>query len=146
MQKNRLGQETPASSGAIGARDRLELPARSVEALANGPSEPSPHGVTLPHSRAADVEELANAGAPTCNAVAGSDPAYTLAGDLQDGQQGGPFFPLNNRRLNVKAEVAPTLTGQRAAALKRCKKRAHKKHWSHQRLRKCKKKAQLLPT
>jgi hypothetical protein len=84
-------------------------------------------------------------GAPTCNAVTGSDPAYTLAGDLQDGQQGGPFSPLNNRRLNVKAEVAPTVTGQRAAALKRCKKRAHKKHWSHKRLKKCKKNAQLLP-
>jgi hypothetical protein len=85
------------------------------------------------------------AGAPTCNAVVGSDPAYTLAGDLQDGQQGGPFSPLNNRLLNVKADVAPTVTGQRATALKRCKKRAHKKHWSHKRLKKCKKKAQLLP-
>jgi hypothetical protein len=36
-------------------------------------------------------------------------------------------------------------TGQRAAALKKCKKRAHKHHWSHKRLRKCKKKANLLP-
>jgi hypothetical protein len=86
----------------------------------------------------------AGAGAPTCVAVAGSDPAYFHIGDLQDGQQGGPFSLLNNRRLNVKAEVAPTVTGQRAAALKRCKKRAHKKHWSHKRLKKCKKKAQLL--
>jgi hypothetical protein len=85
------------------------------------------------------------AGSPTCNAVTGSDPAYTLGGDLQDGQQGGPFSTLDNRRLNVTAEVAPTTTGQRATALKSCKKRAHKKHWSHKRLKKCKNKAQLLP-
>jgi len=38
-----------------------------------------------------------------------------------------------------------TPTGQRAAALASCKKRAHKHNWSHQRLKKCKKKANLLP-
>jgi hypothetical protein len=36
-------------------------------------------------------------------------------------------------------------TGQRAAALRRCKKRAHKRDWSHKRLKKCKGKAKLLP-
>ena len=36
-------------------------------------------------------------------------------------------------------------TGQRAAALKKCKKKAKKKHWSKKRLKKCKKKARLLP-
>jgi hypothetical protein len=40
---------------------------------------------------------------------------------------------------------SPGPTGQRAAALKRCKKRAHKHHWSHKRLKKCKKNANLLP-
>jgi hypothetical protein len=39
----------------------------------------------------------------------------------------------------------PCPTGQRAAALRRCKKKAHKKHWSKKRLKKCKKKARLLP-
>jgi hypothetical protein len=36
-------------------------------------------------------------------------------------------------------------TGQRAAALAKCKKRALKHNWSHKRLKKCKKKANLLP-
>jgi hypothetical protein len=36
-------------------------------------------------------------------------------------------------------------TGQRAAALKKCKKTAKKKHWTKKRLKKCKKKAKLLP-
>ena len=35
-------------------------------------------------------------------------------------------------------------TGQRAAALKKCKKQAKKKDWTKKRLRKCKKKANLL--
>jgi hypothetical protein len=51
-----------------------------------------------------------------------------------------------------KTYVAPTSpptstapTGQRAAALAKCKKRAHKHRWSHKRLRKCKRQARLLP-
>jgi hypothetical protein len=36
-------------------------------------------------------------------------------------------------------------TGQRAAALASCRKRAHKHHWSHKRLKKCKKHANSLP-
>jgi hypothetical protein len=39
----------------------------------------------------------------------------------------------------------PGPTGQRAAALASCKRRAHKHDWSHKRLRKCKRKANLLP-
>jgi PKD repeat protein len=40
---------------------------------------------------------------------------------------------------------APTgATGQRAAALKSCKKRAKKHNWSHSRLKKCKQTANLL--
>jgi hypothetical protein len=38
-----------------------------------------------------------------------------------------------------------TATGERAAALNRCKKQARKHDWSHARLRKCKRKARLLP-
>ena len=41
--------------------------------------------------------------------------------------------------------TTPTPTGQRLAALASCKKRAHKHHWSHKRLKKCKRKANLLP-
>ena len=36
-------------------------------------------------------------------------------------------------------------TGRRAAALAGCKKRARKKQWSHKRLKKCRKRAKLLP-
>jgi hypothetical protein len=43
------------------------------------------------------------------------------------------------------AAPAAPVTGQRAAALKKCKKKAKKKHWSTKKLKKCKKKANLLP-
>ena len=36
-------------------------------------------------------------------------------------------------------------TGERASALKSCRKRAHKHNWSHKRVRRCKKNAKLLP-
>ena len=39
----------------------------------------------------------------------------------------------------------PTSTGQRAAALTRCKTKAKKKHWPKKKLKKCKKKAKKLP-
>ena len=40
---------------------------------------------------------------------------------------------------------APSNTGERAAALASCKKRAHRHDWSHKRLKKCKGNANLLP-
>ena len=39
----------------------------------------------------------------------------------------------------------PAPTGQRAAAIKKCKKKAKQKHWSKKKLNKCKKKAKKLP-
>jgi hypothetical protein len=55
-------------------------------------------------------------------------------------------------RVNVAATLVPPPvstptgpTGQRDAALKKCKKKAKKKHWTKKRLKKCKKKARLLP-
>jgi hypothetical protein len=41
--------------------------------------------------------------------------------------------------------AAAGLTGQRAAALNKCKSKSKKKHWSKRRLKKCKKKAKKLP-
>jgi hypothetical protein len=46
---------------------------------------------------------------------------------------------------DLSATVEPNPTGQRAAALAICRKRAMKHNWSHKRLRKCKRKARLLP-
>jgi hypothetical protein len=43
----------------------------------------------------------------------------------------------------VTVSVSPT--GERAAALKKCKKKARKKDWTKMKLKKCKKKARLLP-
>jgi hypothetical protein len=43
------------------------------------------------------------------------------------------------------ASMATAPTGLRAAALAKCKKRATKHNWSKERLKKCKKKANLLP-
>jgi len=39
----------------------------------------------------------------------------------------------------------PGTTGQRAAALKSCRKKAKQRHWSMKRLKKCKKKARVRP-
>ncbi len=39
----------------------------------------------------------------------------------------------------------PPTTGQRAAALKRCKKKAKKNHWTKKQRKKCRKKAKTLP-
>lgn len=65
---------------------------------------------------------------------------------------GGATPPTFNAAFSLSAGAAtatptppPSNTGQRAAALAKCKKRARKHHWSHKRLRKCKKKARLLP-
>ena len=77
----------------------------------------------------------------TCSEIIGSDPDYHFPDDLLDGQQGGPFTAINDRRLDITAEVAPTVTGQRAAALKKCKKRHSKRA-----RRKCRRKANLLPS
>jgi hypothetical protein len=41
------------------------------------------------------------------------------------------------------AQAGPT--GERAAALKKCKKRAKKKDWSKKQLNRCKRKARRLP-
>jgi hypothetical protein len=46
-------------------------------------------------------------------------------------------------RSTPSAATPPT--GQRAAGLATCKKRAKKHNWSKERLKKCKKNAKLLP-
>jgi hypothetical protein len=56
------------------------------------------------------------------------------------------LFKLSGTASAYPPPATPAaLTGQRAAALASCKKRAHKHHWSHNRLKKCKGKANLLP-
>jgi hypothetical protein len=82
-----------------------------------------------------------DSGFPTCSFVFTGDNAYQLTGNLQDGQQGGPFNVYANRRINVTAQFTAT-TGQRAAALKKCKKKI--RHNAKKR-RKCRKKANRLP-
>jgi hypothetical protein len=75
----------------------------------------------------------------------------------------GPWFEGNTLAdFEFKTYVAPppppppgtgggsggggtSATGQRAAELKKCKKKAKKQHWTKTRLKKCKKKAKLLP-
>ena len=56
---------------------------------------------------------------------------------------GAGFFNASTDAVSITSTPRPT--GQRAAALASCKKRAHKHHWSHKLLKKCKKKANLLP-
>ena len=49
------------------------------------------------------------------------------------------------RPPGICPEASAEPTGRRAAALKKCKKTAKKKDWTKKKLRKCKKKARLLP-
>jgi hypothetical protein len=58
-----------------------------------------------------------------------------------------PSGTTPDKALPVEVTVTATAqpTGQRAAALKKCKQKAKQKHWPKKRLRKCKKKARTLP-
>jgi hypothetical protein len=67
---------------------------------------------------------------------------YVQAGDVADGSS-GTFAPANDFSPNVTAEVS-FVTGQRAAALNKCRKK-HKKNHNKKKFKKCKKKANLLP-
>jgi hypothetical protein len=62
-----------------------------------------------------------------------------VAAPLPDGVLVGGGLGLSS------AEVFALATGKRAAGFKRCKKQAHRRHWSHKRLRKCRRKAIRLP-
>jgi hypothetical protein len=64
---------------------------------------------------------------------------------LADGSTAQQSFTFPNSELGFNADVETPSNTFRAPALKRCKKRAHKRHWSHKRLRRCRKKAKLLP-
>jgi hypothetical protein len=79
-----------------------------------------------------------------CDGCPGVGAFEFFAGPFTDGQTRAST-PTADELLTINAEVEPSPTGQRAAALKKCKTRAHKHHWSKKRLRKCKKKARLLP-
>jgi hypothetical protein len=75
-------------------------------------------------------------------AVAGDNSYLYHAGNLADGESGDfdRTLALPDRRLNVSAELSGIVTGERAAALKKCKK----KHSAKKR-KKCRKKAKSLP-
>ena len=57
----------------------------------------------------------------------------------------GTTPPLDTFRRDSVGVTITGATGQRAAALKKCKQKAKKKHWTKKRLKKCKRKARLLP-
>ena len=97
--------------------------------------------------------------APAGNAIA------FFNSDLSPGDPSATFTTQDQRLLDVSARLEPDAdndgfgdetqdcapndpdvhSGCRTAALKRCKRLAHKHNWSHKRLRKCKKNANLLP-
>jgi CSLREA domain-containing protein len=61
------------------------------------------------------------------------------------GTPGGTTSATLTGTATAPAPPATGPTGQRAAALKKCKKKAKKQHWTKTRLKKCKKKAKKLP-
>ena len=84
-----------------------------------------------------------------CDFVAPGEVSFYFAGSIADGSSRA-FHEFDGYLHNISAEVsangppASGLTGQRAAALKKCKKK-HKKNHNARQFRKCKKKANLLP-
>lgn len=97
-------------------------------------------------------------------APAGNEVSF-FAADLSPGDPTKTFTTVDQRLLDVSARLEPDAdndgygdetqdcapndpnvhTGCRTAALKRCKKLARKHNWSHKRLKKCRKRALLLP-
>lgn len=83
------------------------------------------------------------------NPYAGGN-GFAISNSPPSGSWDSPFFPQLD--FTFLTYVAPTPvapippdTGQRAAALTTCKRRAAKHHWSHKRLKGCKKDANRLP-
>ncbi len=76
------------------------------------------------------------------NPYAGGNGFYT-----NNSPPSGSWNSLTTLDFTFMTYVAPTPadTGQRAAALAICKRRAHKHHWPHKRLKGCKKDANRLP-
>ena len=61
------------------------------------------------------------------------------------GDETQDLCPTNASTQGPCPAAPASVTGQRAAALKKCKKKAKKKHWSKKRLKNCKKRARQLP-
>jgi hypothetical protein len=83
-------------------------------------------------ARPFDVPSIANA--------SGGDAADMGAVELQASD-----FPAPPGGGSPPLPPGASVTGQRAAALKKCKQRAKKKHWTKKRLKGCKQKARGLP-
>jgi hypothetical protein len=84
------------------------------------------------------------ASCPPASQVSFTAAAGTTYRILVDGLSGAE----GTIRLQIAASPAvpaTTATGQRAAALTKCKKLAKKKGWSKKRLKKCQRRARLLP-
>jgi predicted outer membrane repeat protein len=135
--------EDPAGSNLIGSDPQLgtlqdnggttptQKPALSSPVIDKGLSDSSVD--QRGSSRPFDVTSIANG--------PGGDASDIGAVELQASD-----FPAPPGGGSTQApEASVTVTGQRAAALKKCKQRAKKKHWAKKRLKKCKKKARGLP-
>jgi hypothetical protein len=134
--------EDPAGSNLIGSDPQLgtlednggttptQKPAASSPVIDQGLSDSSAD--QRGSSRPFDVASLPNG--------AGGDASDMGAVELQASD-----FPAPQGGGSGNAPPPASVTGQRAAALKKCKQRAKKKHWAKKRLKKCKKKARGLP-
>jgi hypothetical protein len=85
------------------------------------------------------------------NAIATKGHVVSVAASPQTGSL-DPMSAAAQLAVNAASVLGPKPpaaaippTGQRAAALNKCKSKSKKKHWSKRRLKKCKKKAKKLP-
>jgi hypothetical protein len=134
--------EDPAGSNLLGSDPQLgalqdnggptptQKPALTSPVIDKGLSDSSADQRGL--SRPFDVASITN--------VTGGDASDMGAVELQSSD-----FPAPPGGGSTPPPPAASLTGQRAAALAKCKQRAKKKHWAKKRLKKCKRKARGLP-
>jgi hypothetical protein len=124
---------------------------RTVDTSSGGTVTPAGSGTNQTASPG-----FVNAAAGDFHEAAGSP---TIDGGITSPLNGTTDLDGNPRALGASTDIgayefippvsppspAPGPTGRRAAALKSCKKRAHKRHWPHRRLKNCRKRAKLLP-
>ena len=159
---------------AAGANSFLIVGESAVQVAAASSLNTFPTRISVQAGDVIGITPVTN-GLPCVRAMAGySYSAYVMGADVPPGSTATFNPPAANVQLDVSARLEadadlddfgdetqdqcpgtagpqngcpapPALTGQRAAALKKCKKKAKKKDWTKKKLQKCKKKARLLP-
>ena len=128
----------------------VRLPIQAGDALgidccfgtASGPFAANPAAVTLLW----EDPSLQDGAASRMGSEFPLDSELLINADIEaDSDCDGLGDETQDSQIMACPQATSRATGQRAAALKKCKKKAKKKHWPKKKLKKCKKKAKKLP-